>query len=344
MANSQMLPTLRSLARSLELSHTTVADALRGTGRVKAATVKRVRQAAREAGYQANPLASTLMSQLRRARNDKFQGVLAAINLSEPERKWVGDGFHRELLSGAVARSSELGFKLEEFIVGREHLTTARLDLILQSRGIHGILLMPVRGVPDWSTLDWKNYTGIYTDFSIDRPALPCVCFDHYRSTIMILTRLAALGYRRPGLYLQQRQDERIEHRFSAAFYGFQKSLPRGKALPPLIRPEFSRDEFVRWFKRHKPDAVISHSTEVIDWMEGCGARVSETHGFISLNLLYKTRPCAGLDQQPRKIGGHAAELLIAQLHRNQRGLPAWPTTMTIPGRWVEGPTLRPQS
>jgi len=334
-------PTLRSLARSLKLSHTTVADALRGTGRVDPATVERVREAAREAGYQRNPLASTLMSELRRARTGTFQGALAAVNLHEPERKWAGDLFHRELLSGAAGRAAALGFKMEEFIVGRGDLTIPRLNTILRSRGIQGILLMPVRGVPDWSQLDWNHYTGVYTDFSIERPALDCVCFDHYRSTIAVLGRLAALGYRRPGLYLQRRQDERIQHRFSAAFYGFQKNLAGSGTLPPLIAPEFCREEFVSWFKHYQPDVVVSHCTEAIDWMESCGARLPETHGFVSLNLLYKTRPSAGLDQQPGKIGEHAAELLIAHLHCNQYGLPAWPTTMTIPGRWVDGPTLR---
>ena len=86
---------------------------------------------------------------------------------------------------------------------------------------------------------------------------------------------------------------------------------------------------------------VIAHVTEVIDWMEAAGARVPRTHGFASLNLLYQTRSCAGLDQQPRELGARAVELLIAQLQCNERGVPAWPTTTTIPARWVEGPTVR---
>lgn len=338
---SPTAPTLRSLARALKLSHTTVADALRGTGRVDPATAQRVQDAAHEAGYQRNPLASTVMSELRRARTSTFQGLLAAINLHEPERKWAGERFHGALLTGARARSEELGFKLEEFIVGRDDLTIPRLNIILQARGIQGILLMPVLGTPDWSLLDWRNFTGIYTDFSIERPSVHCVCFDHYRSTITVLERLATLGYRHPGLYLQQRQDERIQHRFSAAFYGHQKNLSASRTLPPLIKPEFRRAEFITWFKRHKPDVVISHCTEAIDWMESCGARLPETHGFVSLNLLYKKRPCAGLDQQPVKIGERAAELLISEIRCNHRGLPSWPITITIPGRWVDGPTLR---
>ena len=90
-----------------------------------------------------------------------------------------------------------------------------------------------------------------------------------------------------------------------------------------------------------RPDVVLGHFTEMIGWMEECGAKVPDTHGFVSLNVLYKTRPCAGLDQQPRQLGARAVEQLIAQLQRNERGVPEWATTTTIPARWVEGPTVR---
>jgi LacI family transcriptional regulator len=53
-----------------------------------------------------------------------------------------------------------------------------------------------------------------------------------------------------------------------------------------------------------------------------------------------KSRPCAGLDLQPHVLGARAAELLVAQLQRNERGVPEWPTTTMIPARWVDGPSL----
>jgi LacI family transcriptional regulator len=68
---------------------------------------------------------------------------------------------------------------------------------------------------------------------------------------------------------------------------------------------------------------------------------VPATHGFACLNLHMKSRPCAGLDQQPRTLGARAAELLIAQLQRNETEVPEWPSTTTIAARWVDGPTLR---
>jgi LacI family transcriptional regulator len=332
--------TVRSLARTLRLSVATVSTALSGRGRVSADTRRRVLQAARLAGYRHNPLAATLMSELRRARGQVFRGVLAAVDLFEPARAPHG-AFHRELLVGAKARADELGFKLTEFFVGRDDLTVARLDLVLRARGIHGVLLLPAWHAPNWSGLDWGHYAGVYTDYNIGEPALHCVCCNHYRSMMLTLARLRERGYRRPGLFLERGRNERIHHRWGAAFHAFQEGSTAASPVPPLFSSDLGRAEFERWFKRYRPDVVISHYTETIDWMESCGARVPDTHGFVCLNLLYKARPCAGLDQQPRELGARSVELLIAQLQRNERGVPEWPTTTTIPARWVEGPTLR---
>jgi LacI family transcriptional regulator len=334
-------PTVRSIARTLGLSHTTVSDALRGKGRVDPATAARVQKAAREAGYRRNPLAAAVMSELRRSRGGTFRGVLAAVDLAEPDRAPHGI-FHRELVSGGRERASELGFKLEEFLVGSGGMTVPRLDSILQSRGIKGVLLLPSWYAPDWLALDWSRYAAVYTDYVIDRPPLHCVCCNHYRSMVGLLARLTERGYRRPGLYVARRRDERTQRRFSAAFRSYQENEPGLEPVPLLItEQEHRKEEFVAWFRRYKPDVVIGHFTEAIGWMESAGASVPGTVGFVSLNLLYKTEPCAGLDQQPRELGARAVELLIAQLQRNERGIPAWPTTMTIPARWVEGPTVR---
>lgn len=334
-------PTVRSLARELGLSHTTVSDALRGKGRVDPATVARVEKAAKEAGYQRNPLAAAVMSELRRSRGATFRGVLAAVDILEPQRRDPHGIFHHELITGGRTRAAELGFKLETFVVGEAGLTVPRLNAILEARGIHGVLLLPSWYRPDWSELDWSRYAAVYTDYVIERPPLHCVCCNHYRSITSLLTRLKERGYQRPGLFIDRGRDERTQRRFTAAFRSFQESEPGIEIVPMLITDVRREDEFAKWFRKHKPDVVLSHFTEVIDWMEHCGARVPEKHGFVSLNMLYRTRPCAGMDQQPRELGARAAEHLIAQLQRNERGIPEWPTTTTIMARWVEGPSVR---
>ncbi len=100
---SDPAPTVRSLARELGVSHTTVSDALRGKGRVDPATVARVQQAARAAGYRRNPLAAAVRSEPQRSRGATFHGVLAAVDLIEPPRRDPHGAFHTQLVAGGRA-------------------------------------------------------------------------------------------------------------------------------------------------------------------------------------------------------------------------------------------------
>lgn len=334
--------SIREIARSLGLSHTTVSEALRESPRVNAVTRRRVQKAAHAAGYRPNPLAGALMSEMRRARSGTFRGVIAILDTEGPDsRPASSNRYHRELVRGASARATELGFKAETIITGARGISDARLDSILQARGIRGLLVLPIAHKADLSGLDWSHFAGIYTDFLIERPALHSVCSDHYRSMVFAVQRLHDLGYRRLGLVLHADHDARLLHRWEAAFHTYHEHHAKKEALRPLILPQFERKAFMTWFKAKRPDAVLCHRAEVMEWMQECGARIPETHGFCCLNVTSNTETCAGLDLQPALLGARGVELLIAALHRNDCGVPEHPSTTTIPATWVDGPTLR---
>lgn len=337
-------PSIRTIAESLGLSRTTVSDALRGRGRVDARTASRVRERAALLNYRPNALAATVMSAMRRSHVSEVRGTIAVVDLLELDRQPHGP-FHGEIVAGLRERAGQLGFKLEEFVTGPRAVPLHRLDTILQSRGIVGVVVLPSWYPPDLSSLEWSRYAGVYTDYMIERPSLHSVCVDHYHLMIMALRILTERGYRRPGLLLQRGRDLRIEHRQSAAFRAFQATyLSEEPAVPVLIteeQPDFSRD-FKPWFRAHRPDVVLGHFEQVVGWMESLGARIPDTHGVVALNRVDFRRPCAGFDLQGRLIGGRAAELVIGQVLRGELGLPEWPSRAAIQPRWIEGPTVAP--
>jgi LacI family transcriptional regulator len=339
MSDASTKPTIRTLARDLGLSATTVSEALRNHPRVNAATRDRVRIRAREVGYHFNPLASSLLSEVRRKRLSQFQGVLAAVDLVEPARPSISGSYLRDLARGATDRAAQLGFKVERFSIGRRGLTIQRLDTVLHTRGIRGVLIMPAWQHPNFTQLTWTHFAGAYADYLIERPALHSVCPDHHRAMMSIMDHLETLGYRRPGLVLQRQQTDRLQRRWDAGFLAHRES--RGIEPIPLLVPEkLEREAFQAWFRKHRPDVVIGHSAEIVDWMTACGAHVPHSHGFCCLNIGLNSAPCAGIDLQPYKIGVHAIELVIAQIHHNSYGIPDVPCTTTVPCRWVDGPTL----
>ncbi len=338
---SRPTPSVRSIARLTGFSKATVANALRGDASVAVATAERIRAVAAEVGYESNRFVTGLMSAMRRSQTTGFHGVLASIEFAEPERPAHGP-FHLELVAGARGRAAALGFKLEEFVVGVRRLTLARLDAVLKARGIHGVVVLPAWRAPDLGALDWASLAAVAADRMPTAIQLHSVCCDHYSSMYHLLESLERRGYRRPGLILETGRDERVLMRRSAALHAFQQRLPRSRRVPLLEAPALDREVFDSWFRRHRPDVVLAHEPEVLDFLEADDVAVPDACGFVCLNLAKTKRPCAGLDLQPRLIGARSVELLVAQLQQNARGVPECPSVLTLAARVVDGPTLRP--
>ncbi len=335
-------PTLRTLARTLGLSRTTISDALRGSPRVNPQTAERVRAAAKAAGYESNPLTGTVMSLLRRSRSQQFRGVLAAIEILDGSpRPPHAVRYNDSVLAGASERASALGFKIERFEISPHGLRLNRLDTILHTRGINAMVILPASGFPDLSGLRWQQYTAVYVDYFIDHPPLHCICSDHYRSMIALLQQLHERGFRRPGLFMEITHDERLHFRWEGAFLALQKYLPKITAIPALRLQTVNQAAFATWFKKYDPDVVLGHLPVAADWMKECGAKIPETHSFVCLNSHRTEGNCAALDLQASHLGARAAELVIAQLLHNEFGVPVEPSLTTIPAKLVEGPTLR---
>jgi len=350
-------PSIRSIARATGLSKATVAYALNGTPGVAEETVRKVREAADKAGYRRNPMFSALMSAMRRAQGVSFQGVLAAVDLVEPDRPAHGP-FHRELVAGARATAETLGFSFELHQVGGDGMSPERLSSVLRARGIRGLVILPSWRTPDFSRFDWAWFTGIYADYIAEKPVINAVCSDHYRSMLDLLNLLHARGYRRPGLVIEEGRDERVHLRTGAALRSFNASRPGAKAPAPFViqadKPgqasgdatpagsiSCSRRAILDWARRERIDVLLSHHPEILDWLGEEGLAVPGDLGFVGLNLAKTKGRCAGLDLRPRLIGSCAVETLVGQIQRQAWGLPEYPTTTTLAGEFRDGPTLR---
>lgn len=332
--------TLRTLAKSLGLSRTTISDALRGSPRVRPDTIARVRAAAEAAGYQRNPLTGSVMSMLRRSSSQEFRGVIGAIEVVSPGRAAYVNDYGEALMDGIRRRGAELGFKVEKFNVGPDGLTLRRLDGILHARGIRALVLLPAAGFSDFSALTWSRFTAVYTDYFINRPSLHCVCSDHYRSMVALLHELHQRGYRRPGLFMDVPLDERLQYRWEGAFLALQTYLFPARPVPLLRTHEITRAHFLHWFQTNQPDVVLGHDPNGLHWLRGAKHRVPADTGYVCLNALRAPAGSTALDFQAGELGARAVELVIAQLLHNEMGEPTRASLTTIPAKWIEGKTL----
>ncbi len=334
-------PTLRTLASQLGLSAATVSEALRDSPKVKSETKLRVLAAARQAGYRPNPLVGSVMADLRRQQLQGSRGVIGALNSDEaanPRRA----RYHQAIVEGAARRAEELGFRLEQFWVGEKKLSLKRLNTVLLTRGIQGVVVMPFEESQDWSAADWSRLSAVRMDYCLSRPVLHTICPDHHGSLLRSVGCLWERGYRRIGLYVRRASEARILFKWTAAFLGFHLTIPNETQVPPLVFDSPDREQFLRWFDRHRPDVIIGHHTDVIGWLADRGLRVPDDVGFFNLNTTQDPYPAAGLDLLPRQLGAAAVESVVAQIQRTERGVPSHAKTITLEGAWVEGPTLKP--
>lgn len=333
-------PSLRSLARQLGISAATVSLALRDSAHVGPATKKRIVQAARRAGYRPNPLVGSLMASLRRASHASFQGALIAVNTSTDPQPTL-TLYHRQVFDGAQRRARELGYSLELCWVGPHALTLPRLDAVLRARNVPGVIVMPLIETSDFSALEWNPLAAVTLDHCLGAPALHTVLPDHQLSILGALERLARRGYSRPGLVVGWARDARVKHKWTAGFSSFCHGQRLASPVPILSQETITREAFLDWFQAYKPDVILGHlQSDITRWLREMGVEIPRDAGFVQLNWTERSVPCAGLDLQPALLGAAAVESVVAQLQRNEHGVPAHPKTITLAARWVEGPTI----
>lgn len=336
-------PTIRSLARSLGLSVATISEALRDSPRVHADTRARVKRAAERAGYRPNPLLGATLSALRRSRHQGFSGVLALVDVTPDERTELML-FHREVTRGAEARAQELGFRTELFWVGPRApaLSVARLNGVLRARGIHGVIFLPFDRRQDFVNFDLTQMAAVGMDHRLLNPSLHTIQPDHYLSMRRALQALTDRGYRRIGLCLEARKDERVDYKWSSGFLSFFRLTGRELAVPPLIVPKLEPKSFHTWFRKHRPDLIVGHEQAAVDWLAALRLRVPDDVGFFRINVTERSKPCAGLDLRPQQLGATAVETVVGMLHRREQGSPPCPNSISIDAVFTDGPTLRP--
>jgi LacI family transcriptional regulator len=217
------------------------------------------------------------------------------------------------------------------------------MSRILVNRGVPGVIVAPWSrpGLGERLALDWAHFAAATVGYSLWQPNLHRACHDNYSTMGQALQELARRGYRRIGFATAAPDDERVNHLWLARFLTFQTTLPESGRVPPLLSPEWNREAFLRWVKRAKPDAIVTtRAGDVAPWLAKAKIRVPEKIGVLTVYWRHDMPECSGFYQNFELLGASAVDLVVAQLHRNERGLPATPKVMLLPGEWREGSTL----
>ena len=340
--------TMSDLAEKLGISSVAVSMALRGHHRISPERRREVKRVARAMGYVPDPFLAALAAHSRQRGPATERGVLAWINHWEDPRRLRQFKEFDAYWRGASETAVNFGHRVDEIRWGAD-CSPRRLERILLTRGIEGVLLPPHDSLLDWQDFDWSRFSIVRFGLSVPRPDSNVVTADMYRATVMAISRIHEYGYRRIGLTINGEFNERIGGNLLCGYFYAQKCLALRPALPPLLTFLKNRtaDELARqkaalgvWLKTHRPDALLISDIEVPGMMRELGYRIPRDLAVAGATVLDIPGVDAGIDQRAEAIGRTAVETLLKQMNVNEQGVPRFPARILVEGRWRDGKSL----
>ncbi len=331
--------TLSDVAKAAGLSNGGTSYALRGDPSIPAATVERVRRLASEMGYRPDPRISSLMATIRRSRSLATRETLAFIWINTPSKT---DSlpvhlqhYVKVILKAARQRAEQLGSGLEEFWLGERGMTTTRLNHILQTRGISGVIISPAASTHEITlNWDWHVLASVIIGNTDIAPVINRAAHYHYRSVWQTLQRLRGEGLSRPAAIFSEIVQGKIHRMQHAAFVTNHPTPGIANNSVRFCEPD-DLEGLRPWLRKMKPDALL------LGWQVGKRTRdqlqalAPEARRIVTLDW-HPHGVLPGIDPCNEAIAANAVDLVVAQLHRNERGISGHPTTLLLDGVWRE--------
>jgi DNA-binding LacI/PurR family transcriptional regulator len=331
-----------TVAKRAGVSVATVSRALRNHPSLPEATCARIQAIAQELGYRTNPLVAALMTSQRRQKPPLAPAPVAYLS-GVPSGQILETHWAARFYQGAEQRAADLGYRLEVFDLHDASLSHARLNRALITRGISGVIVGYFPSFDVRIELDWGEFAFASIGHNTAHPCGHRAENDQIQAIQRALSEAAARGYRRIGLVNHIPACSPVEGHYRMPFIDWQ--LQTGAPAVPVLEPEgddFSEALVTSWYRKHRPDLVLSNDNAVCAWLSRTPAPSSV--GFIALDLPAPSAELAGIVQSYQAVGACAFDLVEAQLHRNERGHPEHPKLIFLAGRWNEGASIRPKA
>jgi LacI family transcriptional regulator len=330
--------TMRQIAACFGVSHATVSLALRNHPRISSRLRKEIQDKALEMGYHPDPLLTVLAHyRHHRLQSTPIQAALAWINCWEDPRDLRRLREFDAYWQGASEAAHRFGYRLEEFIVN-EDLPLSRLEKILITRNIKGILIPPHRHDPHLEKFNWNHFSAVRLGRSVIAPEVHVVSSDQTADAMLAFRKVAEKGYSRIGYV----GGDVATWTFTAGFLQAQMSLPESLRLPPLLLSQdgpHHQGDLSRWIRTHRPQALITSISRVPALLESAGYHIPRDIAVAALSHA-DGNISAGIDQHSQEVGRVATLTVISLINDFAQGIPPIFRQILIEGTWLDGPSL----
>lgn len=325
--------TQKDVAVKAGVSHVSVSLALRGHHSIPPETRERIKRIARQLGYVPDPMLSGLSAYRLSRRPTAYQSNIGWLNCWSIPKELQENTDFGEYYAAAVERARELGYSVEEIRLVDVNNDVARLEKILRARGINGLLLPPAQNPGFELRMDYSRFSVVRFGYSFRHPVLHTVANAQFRTVLVTVQKLVALGYKRIGLFLTHDQDERTGWNFIGGFAAGQQLLQKSNRVAPFYYTRGDIDRLANWIKRSRIDVAIGLS----GWEEV--RETGATIGYADLSIRQGDGYVSGMYQNCRRIGVTAVDFLTGMMLRTETGIPASPTHLFVESIWSPGKT-----
>jgi LacI family transcriptional regulator len=332
---------MREVARAAGVHVTTVSLALRNHASLPPATRQRIEEVARRMGYRQDPMLSALWA-YRRAIKPPLRPPALAYLTRWPTRNGWNTGAHAHFFQGAQAEAERIGYQFQHIWLREPGMTTKRWNTVLDTRGFNGLIVAHLPMGRGHLLLNWERFCAVRIDPPLVWPRLHSVANNHYQCMQTAYREARRRGYSRIGFAIHRVDNERVDLLWLAGFAVEAQRHGRHKPVQPYLPRAWSEEAFGKWFRKYRPDVILSFHVQILTWLANLGVRVPQDVGFIDLDYMEKGTQRAGIHQNHQLVGATAVQVLARMIQFNERGIPPVPQTTLLDGAWVEGETLRP--
>ena len=336
------MPNQRAIAAELGLTQATVSLALRHDPSISVATRQKVLETAERLGYRPNAYVASLMARIRTGRPVPDKGCIGVVYDHPSPEDWIREETYKAQYDGIVQKSSELGFHVESFCLRSKHSPPERLEKILYTRGITGLILQSIGEVNGQDlSLNWNRYSCAAIAYAWKLPWLDRVSSHHRHNVELAFRKLRERGYQRIGMCLHSAAWKGVDASWRAGFYLAGDEVPAGQRLQPFIGypGETPLPAFKKWLKENRPDAIISLLGHEMFYLNQLKMKVPEDMGLACVNRPISSE-FSGVEENHAQVGAAVAELVISGILRNDYGAHPHNKLVLIDGSWVDGQTL----
>ena len=288
-------------------------------------------------GYQPDPLLTILAHYRHNRLESPVQAAIAWINCWPTPKELRSFREYDAYWQGASEAALKFGYHLEEFVVDKD-MPLHRLEKILMTRNIKGILIPPHREQPDWENFNWGNFSAVRLSRTIKSPEMHIVTIDQASNAMIAFGEVRKKGYERIG-YVGGTVPGWM---FTAGFMQAQLDLPKRLRLPPLLSPHKGLDNlgpFLKWMKEYKPQAIITALADLPNILKKHGYRVPEDVSLAGLSLM-DGNISAGMDQHAKEVGRVSVLTVISLINDFAKGIPSIFRQVLVEGSWIDGPSM----